>query len=139
MSQYLLDTNVLAEETQVRPNPGVTAWMTANRANSYTTALNIAELAFGVRRLANNRKRSALEVWLNNLVGALEGRILAFNERVAFSWADLQVELERAGQKIPIQDSYVAAIARRHALTVATRNTADFERHGVRTENPFKR
>jgi toxin FitB len=138
MSQYLLDTNILAEETQVRPNPHVTSWLTANRTNSYTTALNIAELAFGVRRLPNSRKRSALEAWLNSLVGALEGRILAFNERVAYSWADLQVELERSGQKMPLQDGYLAAIARRHGLIVATRNTTDFERHGVRTENPFK-
>jgi toxin FitB len=138
VSGYLLDTNVLAEETQVRPNSRVTAWLTANRATSYTTALNIAELAFGVRRLANGRKRSALELWLNSLVGALEGRILAFNERVAFSWADLHVELERAGHKMPAQDGYVAAIARRHGLTIATRNTGDFQRHGVRTENPFE-
>jgi hypothetical protein len=137
MSQYLLDTNILAEETQLRPNPRVTAWLTVNRANSYTTALNIGELAFGVRRLTDGRKRGALESWLNNLVAALEGRILALNERVAFCWADLQVELERLGQKMPAQDGYVAAIAHRHGLTVVTRNTGDFKRHGIRTENPF--
>lgn len=138
MSQYLLDTNILAEETRLRPDARVRAWLTAHRANSYTTALNIGELAFGVRRLPEGRKRVALESWLNNLVTALEGRILALNERVAFCWADLQVELERLGQKMPAQDGYVAAIARRHGLTVVTRNTGDFKGHGILTENPFE-
>ena len=137
MSGYLLDTNVLADGTSPRPNPKLAAWMASNRGTSYTTALNIAELAFGVRRLSAGRKRSALELWLQELVAALEGRILSFNERTAFTWADLEAELERAGRKLPIIDSYIAAIARRHSMTIATRNTRDFERTGVRTVNPF--
>lgn len=137
MTGYLLDTNVLAEEIRPQPNPNLQAWTTRNRAQSYTTAINVAELAFGVRRLSTGRRRSALEHWLSQLVEAFEGRILSFNERTAFAWAELQSELERQGRRMSVQDGYIAAIARRHGLTIATRNVRDFQRAGIKIENPF--
>ena len=35
-------------------------------------------------------------------------------------------------------DSFIAATARRHGLTVATGNERDFRRPGVKLFNPFK-
>jgi len=40
--------------------------------------------------------------------------------RFAHVWADLQYQLQKAGKPMPVEDSYIAAIARRHNLTVAT-------------------
>ena len=39
---------------------------------------------------------------------------------------------------MPVEDSYIAAIARRHNLTVATGNEKDFRRPGIKVFNPFK-
>jgi predicted nucleic acid-binding protein len=40
--------------------------------------------------------------------------------------------------RIPVEDSYVAATARKHTLTIATGNDRDFRRPGLKVFNPFK-
>ena len=37
-----------------------------------------------------------------------------------------------------VEDSYIAATARRYDLTIATGNDQDFRRPGLRVFNPFK-
>jgi len=46
--------------------------------------------------------------------------------------------LDKAGQRMPVEDSYVAATARRHGLTIATGNDRDFRRPGLKVFNPFQ-
>jgi predicted nucleic acid-binding protein len=46
-------------------------------------------------------------------------------------------EAYKASKPMPVEDSYIAAIARRHNLTVATGNVKDFQRPGVKVLNPF--
>jgi predicted nucleic acid-binding protein len=48
------------------------------------------------------------------LVEAMHGRILGFNVSVAHVWADQQHQLQKADKPMPVEDSYIAAIARRH-------------------------
>ena len=69
---------------------------------------------------------------------ALHGRIHGFNVSVAHVWADQERLLDKAGQRMPVEDSYIAATARRHGLTIATGNDRDFRRPGLRVFNPFK-
>ncbi len=38
----------------------------------------------------------------------------------------------------PVEDSYIAAIAIRHNLVIATGNEKDFMRPGLKIFNPFK-
>jgi predicted nucleic acid-binding protein len=38
---------------------------------------------------------------------------------------------------MPVEDSYIAAIARRHNLTIATGNVKDFRRPGIEVFDPF--
>jgi len=42
-----------------------------------------------------------------------------------------------AAVQLPVVDGLLAATALEHHLTVATRNTRDFERAGVPVVNPF--
>jgi hypothetical protein len=37
--------------------------------------------------------------------------------------------LDKAGQRMPIADSHIAATARRHGLTIVTGNDRDFSKH----------
>ena len=69
---------------------------------------------------------------------ALHGRILGFNVTVAHVWAEQQHKLDEAGRKMPIEDSYIAATALRHGLTIVTGNDRHFRRPGLRVFNPFK-
>jgi predicted nucleic acid-binding protein len=39
---------------------------------------------------------------------------------------------------MPVEDSYIAAIAIRHNLTVATGSEKDFRRPGIKLFNPFE-
>jgi predicted nucleic acid-binding protein len=48
------------------------------------------------------------------------------------------VELKRKGEIVPLLDGMIAATALQHNLTVATRNTRDFQKTGVKTFNPFE-
>ena len=57
---------------------------------------------------------------------------------VAHVWADQEALLDKVGQRMPVEDSYIAATARRHGLTIATGNDRDFRRPGLRVFNPFK-
>src|SRR5262249_42718084 len=84
------------------------------------------------------RQRQALQAWLTRLLDALQGRVHGFNVSVAHVWADQERLLDRAGERMPVEDSYFAATARRHGLTIATGNDRDFRRPGLKVFNPFK-
>jgi toxin FitB len=68
----------------------------------------------------------------------LHGRILGINVSVAHVWAEQRRKLEEIGQPMPVEDSYIAAIAIRHNLTVTTENEKDFRRPGIKLFNPFE-
>ena len=40
--------------------------------------------------------------------------------------------LDKTGERMPVEDSYIAATARRHGLTIATGNDRDFKRPGLK-------
>ena len=93
-------------------------------------------------RTKDGRQRQTLQSWLTRLVDALHGRIHGFNVSVAHVWAEQERLLDKAGQRMPVEDSYIAATARRHGLTIATGNDRDFRRPGLKsvsTPSPFDR
>src|ERR1035438_10266486 len=103
----------------------------------YTSAVVIAQLAYWVRT-KEGRQRQDLQTWLKRLVDALQGRIYGVNVSVAHVWADHGRLLDKAGQPKPVEDSYIAATARRHGLTIATGNDRYFRRPGLKVFNPFQ-
>ena len=134
---WLLDTDVLSQPAKRNGNPRVIAWLRREKDRCYTSTVVIAQLAHWVRT-KEGRQRRELQAWLTRLVDAMQGRIHSFNISVAHVWAEQQHQLETSGQQMPVEDSYIAATARRHGLTVATGNDKDFKRPGVRVFNPFK-
>ena len=64
--------------------------------------------------------------------------MLGFNVAAAYVWAEQEHLLRRAGQRMPLEESYIAAIARRHNFVIATGNEKDFQRPGLKVFNPFK-
>lgn len=138
MNAYLVDTNVWRAYFESPPHPHVAAWMESHLAQIYTTAHVVGEIAYGIERLPRGSKRTQKEAALRNLLACMEGRILGFSTRVALACGKLQARLERSGTRMPLPDSYLAAVALRHNLIVATRNEKDFRREGLRVVNPFK-
>ncbi len=113
------------------------AWLHQERDRCFTSAIVVAQLAYWVRS-KEGRQRRDLQDWLRRLVDALGGRILGFNVSVAHVWADQEHLLEKQGKRMPVEDGYIAATARRHGLTIATGNDKDFRGPGLKVFNPFK-
>lgn len=134
---WLLDADVLSQPAKRLGDTRVTAWLEREKDNCYTSAVVIARLSYWVRS-KEGKQRQALQAWLTRLVAAMHGRILSFNSSVAHVWAEQQRELERTGQRMPVEDSYIAATARRHNLTIVTGNDKHFRRPGLKVFNPFK-
>src|SRR5580704_11423717 len=134
---WLLDTDVICQPAKRHGDAKVIAWLDEEQDRCYTSAVVIAQLAYWVRT-KDGRQRQTLQSWLTRLVDALHGRIHGFNVSVAHVWADQERILDKAGQPMPVEDSYIAATARRHGLTIATGNDRDFRRPGLKVFNPFK-
>ncbi len=134
---WLLDTDVLSQPARRQGDPRVVAWLEREKDRCYTSAIVIGQLVYWVRS-KKGRQRAALQAWLTRLVDAMHGRIHGFNVSVAHLWAEQEHLLEKAGRRMPVEDSYIAATARRHDLTIATGNDRDFRRPGLKVFNPFK-
>jgi predicted nucleic acid-binding protein len=134
---WLLDTDVIRQPAKRRGGARVVAWLEREKDQCYTSAVVIAQLACWVRS-KKGRQREQLQAWLTRLVNAMQGRIYGFNVAVAHVWAEQEHQLEQAGRRMPVEDSYIAATARRHGLTIATGNAQDFRRPGLKVFNPFK-
>jgi predicted nucleic acid-binding protein len=133
---WLLDTDVICQPAKRRGDARVVAWLEREKDECYTSAVVIAQLAYWVRTKAGHQ-RQALQTWLTRLIDAMHGRIYGFNVFVAHVWAQHEHQLERAGRRMPVEDSYIAATARRYGLTIATGNDQDFRRPGLKVFNPF--
>jgi predicted nucleic acid-binding protein len=59
-------------------------------------------------------------------------------QSVAHVWAEQERVREKAGQRMPVEDSYIVATAPRHGLTIAMWNGRDFKRLQLKIFNPFK-
>src|SRR5438477_6959813 len=133
---WLLDTDVLSQPAKAHGDPGVIEWLRREKAHCYTSAVVIAQLAYWVRS-KEGRQRIALQTWLTRLLEAMDGRVHSLNVSVAHVWAEQERALDAVGQRMPVEDSYIAATARRHGLTIVTGNDKDFRRPGLRVFNPF--
>lgn len=133
---YLVDANVLSEPTKQTADSRVVDWLTANEANLVVDPIIIGELRTGILALPRGRKREKLEKWFEAVVETIE--CLPWDATVSRRWATLVVDLKRRGETVPLLDGMIAATALEHDLIVATRNTRDFKKNGVKTFNPFE-
>jgi toxin FitB len=134
---WLLDADVLSQPAKQQRDARVVEWLRQEREYCYTSSIVIAQLAYWVRT-KEGKQREALQEWLTRLIEAMQGRIRGFNVSVANVWADLQHQPDKAGQRMPIEDSYIAATARRYGLTIVTGNDRHFRRPGLKIFNPFR-
>jgi len=131
---YLVDANVLSEPTKRVADPKVISWLTKNEANLVVDPIIIGELRIGILALPRGQKRQRLEQWLQAVIEAID--CLPWDAAVSQRWAALVVDLKRKGQNVPLLDGMIAATALQNNLTVATRNTRDFQKTCVKTVNP---
>jgi toxin FitB len=125
---FLLDTNVVSEWAQPRPDAGVVAFLAREDEDAlFLSVVTLAELRRGVERLAEGRRRGLLEAWLrDDLPGRFAGRVLGIDAATAEAWGRLIARCERYGRPMGAMDGWIAACAEVHGLTLVTRDVADF-------------
>lgn len=133
---YLVDANVLSEPTKMAADSKVVTWLGANESNLFVDSIIIGELRIGILALPRGRKRNRLEHWYETVVETIE--CIPWDATISQRWAALVVELKSRGETVPLLDGMIAATALQHDLIVATRNTRDFQKTGVKTLNPFE-
>jgi predicted nucleic acid-binding protein len=126
---FLLDTNAVSEWTKPRPNPGLIGWMESNDEDRvFISVITLAELRYGVERLASGARRRRLEAWLGHeLPLRFEGRILPVDANIAEAWGKTASRNDAAGRPIGAMDAFLAATAEFHHLTLVTRDVSDFQ------------
>ena len=125
---FLLDTNAVSEWAKPRPNPGLIRWMEgADEDRVLLSVISLAELRYGVERMAAGARRNRLEAWLlHELPLRFEGRILLVDHKVAEIWGRTVSRSEALGRPMGAMDAFLSATAEMHRLTLVTRNVAHF-------------
>ena len=140
MSGFLLDTNCISELVRPTPEPRVLEWMgAADETLLYLSVLTMGEIRRGLAGLAQGKRRTLLETWLEvELQARFSGRIVPIDAAIANRWGQLAADAKRVGKPLSIIDGLLAATALHHNLTVVSRNTSDFTNTHVRVLNPWE-
>src|SRR5689334_4744496 len=96
---WLLDTNVLSEIGRRKPEPKVLSFIAGCPLTElYISMVTMAELRFGIERLAAGERRDELNRWLMHTVRPMfHERVLPVTEDILFQWRVLMEEGRKAG------------------------------------------
>lgn len=135
----ILDTDVLAELMRPVVAPQVLNWIDRQGATElFLTSITQAELLLGLALIGKAKRRGELTSRLFELLESeFDGRVLAFDAEAARAYATICADLRSDGRHIAALDAQVAAIARTHGASIATRNVDDFSDCGVDVVNPW--
>jgi len=134
----LLDTNVLSEPSKPKPDARVVSWLEQLvEEEAFVSVISIAELRRGMERLPAGRRKESFARELEDLTQTFAGRLLPVNEDVAHAWGVMTAQQQARGFELGVMDGFLAATARVHGLTLATRNIKDFQMLGIDLLNPW--
>lgn len=123
MNRCLLDTDILSEIIKGRD------LVVAAKARAYvahlgrftTSAVSVAEIIYGFRRIGREDRVSQFEASLT------DAEVLPFDTAAARQAGRINADLERSGRPIGMPDVMIAGIALHHQLPLVTGNTSHFE------------
>ena len=119
-----------------QPNPLVMDWLIEAREEITVDPIVMGEIWQGIVALPEGRRKRNLIEWFTRR--RVEFPCLDWTLETAIVWAELRDAIRRDGHTVSVTDTMIAATAKLHGLTVATRNVDDFIRCGVPVVNPFE-
>ena len=143
MTRYLVDTNVVSatSPTVAVRRTELVEWMDLHSSDLFLSAVTIAETADGIakaKREGAKRKATNLSAWLRTVLHLYGDRVLPFDGATA-EIAGVLADLARGGGHSPsFADIVIAATARRHELTILSRNVRHFAPMDVAVADPFQ-
>lgn len=139
MTNWLLDTVTVSEFRKMgRADRQFLAWeKTLSGLDAWISVITLNEISYGIHLVAARDPKFAAQLrdwYRNRLVKGFAARLLVVDVAIAEAGAEI-----RAAHRLSVNDSLIAATAKVHGLTVATRNIADFTLTGVPVLNPWEK
>ncbi len=136
----ILDTNVVAELMRPVPERMVLRWFSSQAAEDlHVTTVTMAEILYGIELISSSRRRDAIRAGVEKMFEEVfADRTLPFEDRAAHAFSHIASSRRRQAKHISGVDAQIAAIARVHGATLATRDIYIFEGCGVRLVNPWE-
>lgn len=136
MDNILLDTNVVSE--LVKPTPDARVLRFLDRVeNPWLCSITFHELIFGAERAPDPRRQTKLLTWIMGIRREFAGRIIVVDDDIAESSGRLRALAAAQGKTVSVVDALIAGSAQARGLTLATRNTKDFDNFDIRLFNPW--
>ena len=135
----VLDTNVLSEALRPSPEPSILEWLTRRpRTSLFTTTVTQGEVLYGIRLLADGKRRRALWDAAKKIFSEeFAGQVLSFDSDAADMYAEIAASRRMVGKPISQFDAMIAAMARSRGANLATRNAKDFDDCGIEIVDPW--
>lgn len=110
----ILDTNALSAFAD--ENPAILSVL-AKAEQLAIPVVVLGEYRYGI---AQSRNKAAYSTWLDNLLA--DCMVLEIGEKTTLHYADIHLDLRRAGRPIPTNDLWIAALCRQHKLPLLSRD-----------------
>ena len=135
---YLIDTCVLRELHLPRPFWRVRRavddlWMEDVHMSTVTFAI----MEGGAIRLPQEFKQRRVRLWMQDIRRKLGKNLHGLDYEASIIWGQIMTSAARRRLKLPYHDSLLVATAKRHELTVMTRNVGYFAPFGIEILNPW--
>lgn len=110
----ILDTNALSAVAENEP--------AAVRSFTQASSIELPVIVLGEYRfgIAQSRRRDEYEKWLDDLIAATQ--VLPVDGETSRHYAKVRAELKKAGQPIPSNDLWIAALCRQHRLPLMSQD-----------------
>jgi len=119
VSFVVLDTDVASASFLGRLPDRLHTWLATR--TTCITFVTLGELTkWTAVRSWGPQRRAALATWRQRVT------VLAYDERVATTWGELQARAQLRGRPRPVNDTWIAACCIVDALPLATFNVKDF-------------
>jgi tRNA(fMet)-specific endonuclease VapC len=110
----ILDTNALSA---IADNEKAAVRIFSQAASIELPVIVLGEFTFGI---AQSKHRNQYEQWLGKLIAAT--RVLPVDQETSGHYAKIRAELKKAGQPIPSNDLWIAALSRQYRLPVMSQD-----------------
>ena len=120
------------------PDPAVVRWLMAHDAEIALPTITIAEIAFGIQKIAPEQRARRLTQSLVDWRARLADRVFGFTEEAAMIYGEIMGAAWRQGHEMTAPDGMIAAITQVNGGRLATRNLKDFRTTGLELISPWQ-
>jgi predicted nucleic acid-binding protein len=135
----IVDTNVLSELMRPSPSSAVRDWVRSQAEDQlYTTAITVAEIRYGIGRLAPGQRKDSLRAAADEIFAAFDEQVLPFDLAAAMHYPQIVNGRDRLGLPMDGFDAQIASVCQVHDARLATRNLKDFRETGIDVIDPWQ-